>query len=162
MKATFGKKRRSRVNVDRNQSLMWVFFMTYSVSSGHAVTSAHHLPLLVFTTGWRTANDLTLSKNIRSQLNLNQPFLLISTTSTYFFSYPSSPWGACQNVNFPKIARHWRAAEENEVISLERWSSQRALRHFLLFLFLFFIIKPILSHVCYKIGFISLISRELC
>lgn len=62
-----------------------------------------------------------LLQDIRSQLNLNQPFLLISTTSTYSFSYPSSPWGPCQNVNFPKIAR---AAEENEVISLERWSSQ--------------------------------------
>lgn len=66
--------------------------MTYSVSRGHAVVSEHHLPLLVFTTGRRTANDsdaLTHETNVPSQLNLNSPHF--RNFHLFFFLPPQVP-----------------------------------------------------------------------
>lgn len=101
--------------------------MTYSVSRGHPVVSEHHLPLLVFTTGRRTANDLnalTHETNVRSQLNLNQPFLLISATSTYFFSRtPQVPEERVKMLISPKLLA---IGEQQRRMKLFLWKGEAA------------------------------------
>lgn len=91
-------------NVSQPQRCSVCFFMLWLVNTcqrqhllgGLGWSSRHiqnHLPLLVFTTGWRVADDgstLTHEAHFHSQLNLNHPFFAI-IAAFFFFHSPQFP-----------------------------------------------------------------------